>query len=206
MKIAFVGTHGVGKTTLCYELAALLKKQGVDVELVKEVARSCPLPINRETSLLAQLWILHTQIAREIELSAGGGIVVCDRSVLDNYAYLEHSAGRQPEAERTVDGWLGTYALLLRVPPGGTPTADGVRDTDREFQIAIDTTISRLLSEKRVPHIDLSGFPRNRWIGAALAAVAAVRRGDSPESSKDHPTREQMSLFAPKDETSKTVT
>ena len=27
MKIAFIGTHGVGKTTLCYELAAALKEQ-----------------------------------------------------------------------------------------------------------------------------------------------------------------------------------
>ncbi len=26
MKIAFIGTHGVGKTTLCFELAAALKR------------------------------------------------------------------------------------------------------------------------------------------------------------------------------------
>ena len=27
MKVAFIGTHGVGKTTLCYELAAALKRR-----------------------------------------------------------------------------------------------------------------------------------------------------------------------------------
>ena len=39
MKIAFIGTHGVGKTTLCYELAAALKRLDLSVDLVKEVAR-----------------------------------------------------------------------------------------------------------------------------------------------------------------------
>ena len=42
MKIAFIGTHGVGKTTLCYELAAALKREGVHVDIVKEVARLSP--------------------------------------------------------------------------------------------------------------------------------------------------------------------
>ena len=69
MKIAFIGTHGVGKTTLCYELAAALKRLDLSVDLVKEVARDCPLPINRETTDDAQNWILHTQVAREIALS-----------------------------------------------------------------------------------------------------------------------------------------
>ena len=49
MKVALIGTHGVGKTTLCYELAARLKRRDVEVELVREVARRCPLPINRSS-------------------------------------------------------------------------------------------------------------------------------------------------------------
>jgi molybdopterin-guanine dinucleotide biosynthesis protein len=54
VKVAFIGSHGVGKTTLCYDLASLLKRQGVNVDIVKEVARLSPLPINRQTSLDAQ--------------------------------------------------------------------------------------------------------------------------------------------------------
>jgi len=49
VKIAFIGTHGVGKTTLCYDLAAVLKRRGLDTDIVKEVARLSPLPINRKT-------------------------------------------------------------------------------------------------------------------------------------------------------------
>ena len=93
VKLAFIGTHGVGKTTLCYDLAAILKKRGLHVDIVKEVARLSPLPINRQTSLEAQMWILSTQIAEEIRSAAHHEVVVCDRSVLDNYAYLVFAAG-----------------------------------------------------------------------------------------------------------------
>ena len=56
MKLAFIGSHGVGKTTLCFDLASRLKRLDMDVDIVKEVARGCPLPINRETTLEAQSW------------------------------------------------------------------------------------------------------------------------------------------------------
>jgi signal recognition particle GTPase len=39
LKVAFIGTHGVGKTTLCFELAARLKWMDYRVDMVKEVAR-----------------------------------------------------------------------------------------------------------------------------------------------------------------------
>ena len=68
MKLAFIGTHGTGKTTLCYDLTAGLKRQGLNADMVKEVARLSPLPINRKTSLDAQTWILMTQVAEEIRL------------------------------------------------------------------------------------------------------------------------------------------
>jgi nicotinamide riboside kinase len=202
VKVAFIGTHGVGKTTLCYELAALLKKQGLDVEVVMEVARSCPLPINRETSLKAQLWILHTQIAKELEVEARHAVTVCDRSVLDNYAYLYHAAGPNAAAERIVDDWISTYSLLLRVPRTGVPSSDGVRDTDHDFQVAIDERLAELLTRKRVPYRDLAGVPRNRWINSAVSAVLSVRRGesaaDSATSTGPASDPSQLALFTPK--------
>ena len=83
MKIAFMGSHGVGKTTLCYDLAGILKKHMPRVDIVKEVARACPLPINKDTTLAAQSWILHTQIASEITAQAQNDAVICDRCMLD---------------------------------------------------------------------------------------------------------------------------
>ncbi len=170
MKIAFIGTHGVGKTTLCYDLAAALKRRGQDADLVKEVARMSPLPINRDTSLEAQTWILMTQVAEEIRSASRSAVVICDRSALDNYAYMVLACGRQRPIERFVDYWMRTYDLLFKVPLTGDAPADGVRDTDQFFVRAIDELVDRLLAEKRLPHERLSG-PRDEWIAQVKAVV-----------------------------------
>jgi thymidylate kinase len=173
MKLAFIGTHGVGKTTLCYDLAAALKRQGINVDLVKEVARLSPLPINRQTSLDAQTWILTTQVAEEIRSAAHHEVVVCDRSVLDNYAYLTFACGRQKAIERFVDYWMKSYTLLFKVPISGEAAADGVRDTDEFFMRQIDTLVDTLLAEKKLPFERLPEGRRDRWIDVVKTVVLA---------------------------------
>ncbi|MFO7608274.1 MAG: ATP-binding protein [Candidatus Krumholzibacteriia bacterium] len=185
MKIAFIGTHGVGKTTLCYELAAALKRLDLGVDLVKEVARGCPLPINRETTDAAQNWILHTQVAREIELAAAYDVIVCDRAVLDNYAYMVHAAGRRPELEPFIRHWMATYSLLVKVPVIAPPAFDGTRDTSVEFQAGIDRIIDQLLHELALPRLELPTAGRDGWVALVLQAL------DLPA------TPPQLDLFGP---------
>ena len=164
MKIAFIGTHGVGKTTLCYDLAAALKRQNVHVDMVKEVARLSPLPINRQTSLDAQTWILMTQVAEEIRSAAHHQVVVCDRSALDNYAYMALACGRQVVFERLAVHWMRTYDLLFKVPIAGPPSPDGIRDTDELFMRAIDRVVDELLEEKKILFHRLPQGERDGWI------------------------------------------
>lgn len=164
MKLAFIGTHGVGKTTLCYDLAASLKRQGINVDMVKEVARLSPLPINRKTSLDAQTWILATQVAEEIRSASQHEVVVCDRSAIDNYAYLSFACGRQKAIERFVDYWMKSYTLLFKVPISGRAAADGVRDTDEFFMRSIDQLVDTLLAEKKVAFELLPEGRRDVWI------------------------------------------
>ncbi|MEZ4378123.1 MAG: AAA family ATPase [Gemmatimonadales bacterium] len=171
MKLAFIGSHGVGKTTLCYELAARLKRQDRTVELVMEVARRCPLPINRDTTLPAQAWILHTQVAAELAASAEAEIVICDRAVLDNYAYLIHQAGRQPAYDALVSAWLASYDALIKVPIVAPPQFDGRRDISVEFQHAIDATIDDLLVEFGATVAALDPARRGCWVDDTLTAL-----------------------------------
>jgi nicotinamide riboside kinase len=171
LKVAFIGSHGVGKTTLCYDLASLLKRQGVHVDIVKEVARLSPLPINRQTSLDAQTWILMTQVAEEIRSAAHHEVVVCDRSVLDNYAYMALACGRQPPIERFVTHWMKTYDLLFKVPISGAASADGVRDTDEFFMRSIDQLVDTLLAEKKIPFHALPPGVRPNWIETVKETV-----------------------------------
>lgn len=171
MKIAFIGTHGVGKTTLCYDLAAALKRRDLTVELVREVARECPLPINRETTIKAQAWILHTQIAWELQAGAKAEVVVCDRAVLDNYCYLKRAAPGDPHVkvlEELVRAWLPTYDALFRVPIVGDPSFDGVRDTDLAFQHDIDALLLATLEEWNVPFVALDAACRDGWAKCAI--------------------------------------
>ncbi len=172
MKIAFIGTHGVGKTTLCYELAACLKRLDLSVDLVKEVARSCPLPINRETTDLAQQWILHHQIGMEIELASHYDAIVCDRAVIDNYAYLVQAVGRRPDLEPLIRRWMGTYDLLVKVPIMEAPSFDGTRDTSVQFQRGIDRLIDELLDAFELDRLRLPGDDRSGWISAVLGELS----------------------------------
>ncbi len=171
VKIAFIGTHGVGKTTLCYDLAARLKRRNVDVELVREVARRCPLPINQETTSAAQDWILHTQIADEIAASAAHEVVVCDRSALDNYCYMVHATGSCKRWEAFLDSWLPTYGLLVHVPTLERPSFDGVRAVDPRFQEQIELLLDGMIVARGLHPLRLDPGQRPHWGRQVLAGL-----------------------------------
>ena len=180
-KVAFVGSHGVGKTTLCYGLAARLKADDISLDVVGEIARRCPLPINQSTTLAAQAWILHTQIAEEILAGARYEVVICDRSVLDNFVYLLLSTGSQPRFKALVDSWIGTYDLLVRVPIVGGPRADGLRSTDPGFQSAIDERLAREVESRNLGVLDLSGLEREHWLDRVEEVVKSRLRPEQLE-------------------------
>lgn len=171
LKLGFIGTHGVGKTTLCYGLAARLKARDVVLDIVHEVARRCPLPINEHTSLAAQSWILHTQVGDELVASARHPVVLCDRSVLDNYVYLLLSAGKQPGLEALVSWWLSTYDLLVYVPIVDGPRADGMRSTDPAFQRAVDERLLKELDLRGVRALRLDSAAREAWLDVVESEV-----------------------------------
>lgn len=170
-KIAFIGSHGVGKTTLCYGLAARLKVLDFPLDFVGEVARRCPLPINRGTTLAAQSWILHTQIAEELVASERYEVVICDRSVLDNFVYLILSAGSQPALDSLVNHWLTTYDLLVRVPIIENPSADGLRSTDPIFQRAVHERLGDEINQRELVVLDLEGIERQHWLEVVETTV-----------------------------------
>ena len=163
-KTAFIGSHGVGKTTLCYGLAARLKKRDVPLEVVYEVARRCPLPINQDTSIAAQSWILHTQIAEELVAASRYPVVICDRSVLDNYVYLLIAAGRQEVLEDLIGRWMSSYDLLVHIPILEQPSPDGVRATDPSFQEAVDQRLLEELAGRGLETLALEPSCRNEWV------------------------------------------
>lgn len=155
MKIAFIGTHGTGKTTLSYSLTGELKKLGINAMMITETARKCPLPINKDCAFASQLWIMTTQICQEIELQSVYNDIVCDRSVLDGYVYALVTGCANLTLEKLAEDWIKTYDYLFKVPITRPLSADGIRSMDDTFQRAVDETMDKVLKEKGVKFFNL---------------------------------------------------
>jgi hypothetical protein len=180
LKLALIGTHGVGKTTLAYEICSLLKKAHHNVELVTEVARQSPFPVNAATTIEGQLWILHAQIAAELDAARRAPHVITDRAVLDNYCYLVNKFGRQPQLESWLAWWMDTYSILIGVPPVEADIpADGFRSEDRAFQKRIHHLLIELLAappfnQLRAPVLWLDPTERSGWAEYIFNAAAPL--------------------------------
>jgi GTPase SAR1 family protein len=150
-KIAFIGAHGVGKTILTFSLVSRLRAMQVDADVAFENSRRSPFPINEATTVQGQMWILAAQWREELEASLRCSFIVCDRSMLDNYAYLVRAAGPQDYLEAFLRHWMRTYDLLVHVPIlEDTITPDTVRSTSTAFQREIDRIVRDLLARFRI--------------------------------------------------------
>lgn len=147
-KIALIGTHGVGKTILTLSVASELRKFSIDADVVCEISRRSPFPINEATTRQGQLWILTTQMQQEMEVGLRSKMVVCDRSVLDNYAYMVRAVGRQLYLHPLLREWLATYDAFFHVPIVEEEIVpDMKRANSPAFRREVDQVITGLLTE-----------------------------------------------------------
>src|SRR5262245_41668618 len=118
-KVAFIGSHGIRKTTALLAFAAEVQRAGRSVELGREVVRDNPLGINEGATGEAQLWVLVSQIRQELELARKADVLVTDRGVMDNYAYYLRACGGTDvfEVGPLVRSWSRTYDLVVRLLP-----------------------------------------------------------------------------------------
>ena len=156
-KIAFIGSHGVRKTTAALAFAGALQRAGRSVEFAREVVRDNPLGINETATCEAQLWVLTSQIRRELELSQNAECVVTDRGVMDNFAYYLRACGNDDrfDVEPLVRAWSRTYDLVVRLTPDVQIRADGVRSTNDRFRDEVEAIL-----DARLPRL----VPRDRLI------------------------------------------
>ena len=156
-KIAFIGSHGIRKTTAALAFASVIQRAGRSVEFAREVVRDNPLGINESATGEAQLWVLMSQIRRELELSQKAECLVTDRGVMDNFAYYLRACGGQDrfDVEPLVRAWSRTYDLVVRLTPDVEIRADGVRSTSDRFRDEVEAIL-----DARLPRL----VPRDRLI------------------------------------------
>lgn len=165
-KIGILGSHGTGKTTLAYNLAAKHKNEnpGLKVGFLSEVVRMCPFSINHDSTIASQLWIYHKQLIEEIELTERSDILICDRTILDNLAYSRNMAKtRDVQFEKIIDAcfdqalkWMSTYDTIYFLRPSSPIVADGVRIDDVVFQKEIDNILARWVVEHKIATVQRS--------------------------------------------------
>lgn len=171
-RIALTGSHGTGKTTLANALVADLAAKGLTAASVPEVPREVctaagdPEFFRRENnSLTRQITLLYGQPVFERRAEASGpSVVVCDRTVLDHWAYttaLFADALRGDGLDKVLasftSSYMPSYDLIAYVPIEFGPVDDGTREGDVLFQQQIDQRIRDLLGEFAVNHLVVRG-------------------------------------------------
>jgi len=146
-KVAFIGSHGIRKTTAVHAFANTMQRAGRSVEHGREVVRDNPLGINESATGESQLWVIVSQIRQELRLSTNAEVLVLDRGVMDNYAYyLRVNGGEDPFAVGPlVKRWSETYDMVVRLRPDVELSEDGVRSTSDEFRNEIEAILDERL-------------------------------------------------------------
>ena len=111
LKVAFVGTHGLGKTTLCFDRAAL-KRLDLGADIVKDAAPRCPLPIDRRDDRPRAGVDPSHAIAEAIEASADYLVVICDRFE----GKRADSPGFQHEIYGIIDDLIVAFGVTVQPP------------------------------------------------------------------------------------------
>jgi len=142
-RVAIFGTHGSAKTTLVYRLASFYKMQDKNVTVIHETARQSPFPINTDAVYQTTLFVVASQLQKELGAEAQGfEIAISDRTLSDAFIYINHLK-KGNSLTKTLElfcmEWLNQYNVLIYLEPteGFNITKDGVRAIDRGFQLAI---------------------------------------------------------------------
>lgn len=167
MKVAVSGAHGTGKTTL---LDALSHVEGNAFHIIPEIPRllidlagdATFLRRGRNT-VINQIAIIAGQMALEERSSVDSGLVICDRTVADHWAYTsllfpgDLLSPALQLVDQAVHEWLGTYDRIFLLRPEFALLDDGTREDSIAFQTRVDTFLHSYYAEAGVAITYLPG-------------------------------------------------
>ncbi|MEO1128326.1 MAG: ATP-binding protein [Planctomycetota bacterium] len=165
MKILITGPFSTGKTTLVRQLAQAMQSRAMDVSIVEDVARGCPLPLNENQDLATSCWLLGEQIRQEaLALRTSPRLIICDRGIPDFvahtlYAQDEHQTPDAHLADAfwgTSVAWSSTYDVVFQTHVEAVHIEpDGIRSEDVEYQRRMDAYATKAASTLEISPIPL---------------------------------------------------
>lgn len=161
--IAFDGTNAAGKTTLIYSVAARLKEQGVNVEVLIEPARNSPtadailLYGQGSFDMAAQMELFAMHIVQCVRATKNAALIISDRTPVSTMAYndmlvperTEHEQNLFTAAEAFTDVWTACYDIVFYCQDNfmSAEDDDKIRRGDNKFLRTLDEK-TRELYEK----------------------------------------------------------
>lgn len=176
MKIAVVGAHGTGKTTLCREIA-----QSLDCHYIPDVVAEAfrlGFDINEETPPESQFWILSKQL--ELERNTPMPWVM-EKSLWDNLVYGSFSI-KDKKVLSVIEKLVrdnAKYDTVFYLPVEFSLVDDGLRSLNVDFQKFVDTRLLEYMHKHNIQYHTLSGSISER-LERALAIIEATRKAASP--------------------------
>lgn len=188
-RVAIVGAHGSGKTTLAHEVVALLKRRGIAVSLCREAARESHYLTQGRRVPEMQIDVFARQLSAEMEALRTSELVLCDRSLLDIHIYAQlffpGRIGLTEQAflasmEQFVSLYMPTYRLLFRTTAlySLTETPDAIRPTDARLQRDFHERLESELKRRNLNYVDIPSS------GGASFVVERICRDLHPGSNK----------------------
>jgi GTPase SAR1 family protein len=148
MKIGFVGTVSVGKTTLVNTLAELpqFKDYKIATERSKYL-RDLGIPLNTDSTLKGQTVFLAERVT---ELFSEN--LITDRTIIDVMAFTQCAQSIHPADKTSFEeyarNFINEYDYIIYVSPEGVEIEDnGVRTIDAEYRDLINFTIKNLCDQ-----------------------------------------------------------
>ncbi len=165
LRIAFIGAHGTGKTTL-----AKVVSEKLNLPLIAEGVREKMVYYKNEGydkydldhyGGVFQLFQDELLIERLFEENEKVHFI-SDRSTIDNFAYYATNQICKPLSEKTFKAYeylclsqSKKYSHLFLVPVSFPAVADGVRETTYQSQIIIENFIRGFCEKNNIRYIEI---------------------------------------------------
>ena len=150
MKIGLCGTMSVGKTTLVNALKELNEFKNYTFRTERsQYLNSIGIPLNTDSTLKGQLVFAAERSAELMQEK-----IITDRTIIDVMAFCELSKSMSKAEKQHINGvlWhlIKEYDVIFHIDDLSIPIEDnGVRETDKNYRLAIHEKISSILGMHR---------------------------------------------------------
>ncbi len=147
------GSPGSGKSSLCYEMTGIMKRNHISCELVTEVAKTLTWS-SRHPELAVQPYVFGKQLKMIEVLQGKVEYIITDSPILLSYIY---AGNRWPQAFK--DAVIDTFNIYdnrnFLLTPGKKYDPNG-RNQTKEESDEIYSSLLQLLVMKEIPFIQLT--------------------------------------------------